>query len=57
MITEEIIQEENLIVGQPIGSVANYSNHKDDMVSSLQVIEDAHYREYCDLVMQKTGVK
>ena len=57
MITEEIIQEENLIVGQPIGSVANYSNYKDDMVSSLQLIEDAHYREYCDLVMQKTGVK
>lgn len=57
MITKKIIQEEKLIMGLPIGSVANYSDYKDNMALSLQVISDTHYREYCELVMQKTGVK
>ena len=50
MITKNILNEPELIVGQPIGEVGYYSDYKNSTRDALDVITDGHYRHFCNLV-------
>tara|TARA_R100000005_G_C4988397_1_gene196181 strand:+ start:371 stop:1228 length:858 start_codon:yes stop_codon:yes gene_type:complete len=51
MISKNMLNESELIVGQPTGRVANYSDYKDSMTDAIDVIECREFRKFCNLVL------
>ena len=51
MISRNLLNESDLIVGQWTGTVANYSDYKDSMLDALAVMEGDEHRRYCRLIL------
>ena len=51
MISKKLLNESELIVGQPIGDVGSYSDYKNFICNALGVIEDKEFKNYCNLVL------
>ena len=50
MLLKNLFPEEDLILGQPFGSVPAYSEYKSNVLDGLNTISENDYKEYCTLV-------
>lgn len=50
MIMKKLLDESQLIVGQPLGNVGKYSDYKNSVVDALDLILDVEHKYYCRLI-------
>lgn len=53
MIANKLLDEDTLILGQPIGEVNDYSSYKNDLVAGVDTIDDEEYRNYCKYILDE----